>query len=337
MLKKFFANGVRTRFIGTIACGWFLLLAADRVDPLRVYQGGIVAIYVIAIASVILLTGYSGQVSLGQGAFMAIGGFSAALSSKYWHLPFFLTLIVAVLAGALAGALLGGGAARLSGPYLAGITLALAIGLPNLANQFSFLGGEQGLDYSVGDPPLRFGMDFTTDKWFFWITGLAALITLWWTQNILMSRYGRTWRALRSNPAAAQLAGIHVGRVKVLAFTLSAGLAGLAGALLSMTLFYALPSAFPLSLSFALVTGAVLAGVTHLLGSMLGAIVLVAIPAYAELLANKLGGAERVIANLPGLMISTLLILAVLFTPNGPGEQWRTFKEKKGKKDRQTR
>ena len=303
--------------------GFILFLLSNRVDELRVYQGASIAVFVIAISSIILLTGYSGQVSLGHGALMAIGAYSAALARNELHIPIVLTLFVAVLVAAIGGALLGAAAARLSGPYLAGTTLALAIGLPSLANQFSILGGEQGLVFDVGSPPARLGDNFTQYKWFFWIAALAALISTWLLRNILRSRYGRNWRAVRSNEVAAQLAGIHTQRGKILAFTLSAGIAGLAGALLSMTIGTVSPSAFPLALSFSLLTGAVLSGVTTLSGVMIGAVTLVAIPEIADVIANRIGSSEKITTNLPGFMVSVLLIAAVLFAPNGPVEAHR--------------
>ena len=309
--------------------GFILFLISNRLDELRVYQGAIVAIYAIGIASLILLIGYSGQVSLGHGAFLAIGGFAAALARIHYEAPIWLTFVVAVLAAAIGGALLGLAAARLSGPYLAGTTLALAIGLPSIANQFSILGGEQGITFDIGLPPASLGEDFTQYKWFFWISWTVALITLYWLRNILNSRYGRGWRAVRSNDVAAELAGIHVGRNKVLAFTISAGLAGLAGALLAMTISLASPGVFPLALSFSLATGAVLSGVTTLGGVMIGAVTLVAIPEIALAIANRYGS-ETITTNLPGLLVSALLILTVLFVPNGPVEQMHTKRAKKG-------
>lgn len=308
--------------------GVVLYILSGMVDELRVYQGASIAVYVVAIASIILLTGYSGQVSLGHGALMAIGGYAAAVLRIEFNLPIILCFVAAVLIAAFGGALLGAAAARLSGPYLAGTTLALAIGLPSLANQFSVLGGEQGLLFDVGFPPLSLGEEFTQYKWFFWIAALAALISMWLLQNILRSRYGRNWKAGRGNEVAAQLAGINTARSKILAFTISAGIAGLAGALLAMTIGTVSPSAFPLSLSFALLTGAVLSGVTTLSGVMLGAVTLVAIPEIADVIAHRLGTSESVTTNLPGLIVSGLLILTVLFVPNGPVEQHRARKAK---------
>jgi branched-chain amino acid transport system permease protein len=308
--------------------GVVLYFLSGVVDELRVYQGASIAVYVIAISSIILLTGYSGQVSLGHGALMALGAYAAAVLRIEYNLPIILCFVVAVIAAAIGGALLGAAAARLTGPYLAGTTLALAIGLPSLANQFTVLGGEQGLIFDVGFPPLSLGEDFTQYKWFFWIAALAALISMWAVRNILGSRYGRSWRAGRGHEVAAQLAGINTARSKVLAFTISAGIAGLAGALLAMTIGTVSPSAFPLSLSFALLTGAVLSGITTLGGVIVGAFVLVIIPEIADVIAHRLGTSESVTTNLPGLIVSGLLILTVLFVPNGPVEQHRARKAK---------
>ena len=300
---------------------------SGAVDELRVYQGATVAVYVVGIASIILLTGYSGQVSLGQGALLGVGGYAAALLRIQFNAPIWICFAVAILTAALAGAFLGLAAARLSGPYLAGTTLALAVGLPSIANQFELLGGEQGLLFDVGFPPLSFGEDFTQYKWFFWIASLATLIAIFWLQNVMRSRYGRSWKAVRGNDVAAELAGINLTRNKTLAFTLSAGLAGLSGALLAMTIGTVSPSAFPLALSFSLLTGAVIAGVTTLGGVMIGAVTLVAIPDIAGAVASRFGSSEAVTSNLPGLLVSTLLILTVLFVPNGPVEQLRARRE----------
>ena len=310
------SRSIRLLVFIVIALAAFFL--SNVVDELRVFQGASLSVYIVAIASIVLLTGYSGQISLGHGALMAIGGYSAVLAHNHWKVSIPISFAIAIVSTAFFGSILGWAAARLKGPYLAGTTLALAVGLPSLANQFSVLGGEQGLAFDVGAPPKSLGSDFTQYKWYFWICALAALIIVWITQNILTSRYGRQWRAMRSAPISASLSGIHIGRSKVLAFTISSGIAGLAGAMLVMTLNLVTPSAFPLSLSFAIVTGAVLAGVTNLGGGVIGALVLVAIPDIADLLAGKMGGAEKISANLPGFITSLILIVTVLLLPNCP-------------------
>ena len=237
------------RFVGFALIALVVYILSNIVDEWRAYQGATVAVFVVAIASIILLTGYSGQISLGHGALLAVGAYTAALAQIYFSAPIWICFVAAVLMTALVGAILGTAAARLSGPYLAGTTLAFAVGLPSIANQFSILGGEQGISFDAGWPPLSLGETFTQYKWFLWIATLAALISMWWVQNILRSRYGRGWRALKSNEVAAELSGITIGRSKVLAFTVSAGIAGLAGALLAMTMNNVSPSSFPLALS----------------------------------------------------------------------------------------
>ncbi len=317
-MHNFSAN--KKRLLLFILFGWLLLLVGDRVGELRQYQGSFVATYTLAIASIILLTGYSGQLSLGHSALMAVGAYAGALSINNAHLHPVIALIIATLVAGLFGLILGFGVARLSGPYLAGTTLALAVSLPSLANQFPILGGEQGVAFDVGAPPARFGEAFSQYKWFFWISSLAALIMIWLISNLLSSKYGRSFRAMRDNQVAAQLTGINTGRLKVTAFTISAGVAGLAGGLLVMLISGVSPSAFPLSLSFSLLTGAVVTGVYSLKGVMLGGLVLVAIPEIADSVVNRIGGSEGFTATLPGFLVSALLIAAVLFAPNGPGQ-----------------
>ena len=316
-MHKISAN--RKRLFTFILLGWALLLIGDRIGELRQYQGAFVAMYALAIASIILLTGYSGQLSLGHSALMAVGAYAGALSINNLKLNPVIALIVAALVAGIFGLILGIAAARLSGPYLAGTTLALAISLPTIANQFTILGGEQGILFDIGAPPARFGEGFSQYKWFFWISSLAALIMIWMISNLMHSKFGRVFRALRDNQTAAQLSGINIGRQKAVAFGLSAGVAGLAGGLLVMLISGVSPSAFPLSLSFSLLTGAVVTGVYDLKGVMLGGLVLVAIPEIADSIGSRVGGSDGFTMALPGFLVSALLILAVLFTPNGPG------------------
>jgi branched-chain amino acid transport system permease protein len=321
--------GPANSFFGFIAAGLIIFIVSSKFDDLLVYQGASVMMFVIAISSIILLTGYSGQISLGHGAFLGVGGYAAALARNNLNLPIIVCVIIGVLAAAIAGALIGLSAARLSGPYLAGSTLALAVGLPSIVNQFDSLGGEQGLFFDVGAPPAFLGEGFSPYRWFFYAATMAMLISVWGIRNLLNSRYGRTWRAVRGNDVAAQLSGINIARSRILAFTVSAGIAGLAGVILAMTLGTVSPGAYPLVLSFSLATGAVLSGVNTLGGVIIGAVTLVAIPEIADSISHRFGGSEVMTTNLPGILVSTLLILTVLFVPNGPVEQMRLSRNKK--------
>ena len=322
----------RNRALLFLLIGATLIIASNFVDELRVYQGAQIATYVVAISSIILLTGYSGQVSLGQGAFLAIGAYGAAVSKNTFHFPMATTFLVAIISAAIAGAILGIAAARLTGPYLAGTTLALALGIPSIANQFKILGGEQGLLFDVGFAPKFLGETFTQYKWFFWIALILALISTWLLQNLMRSRYGRTWRAIRINRIAAELQGIDASRKQVLAFTISAAVAGLAGAMLAMTISTVSPSAFPLTLSFSILTGAVISGIATLPGVVIGALTLVIVPELVDSFTSKATLSEAVSANLPGFIISILLVLTILFSPNGPIENAHRKRAKKREK-----
>ena len=310
----------KRRLATFVIIGWILLLVSDRVSTLRLYQGSYVATYTLAVASIILLTGYSGQLSLGHGALMAVGAYSGALAINKATLNPVLGLIVATFAAGLFGLILGFAVARLSGPYLAGTTLALAVALPTLANEFEILGGQQGLPFDVGSSPERFGEEFSQYKWYFWICALAALIMIWLITNLVSGKYGRTYRALRDNPIAAELSGINVGHQKVIAFAISSGAAGLSGGLLVILLGGVSPSAFPLGVSFFLLTGAIITGLYNLKGVILGGLILVALPEIADSLVSRIGESEGLTNSLPDLLVSALLILAVVFTPNGPSQ-----------------
>lgn len=309
----------KKRLILFVLFGWILLITGDRVGDLELYQASFVATYALAITSIILLTGYSGQLSLGQSALMAVGAYAGALAIFNAGLHPAVGLIISALVAGIFGLILGLVVARLSGPYLAGTTLALAISLPTLANQFPILGAEEGIVFDVGPSPVRFGEEFSQYKWFFWISALASLIMVWLIANLLSTRMGRTFRAMRDNPIAASLVGVNVGQLKVTAFAISSGVAGLSGGLLVMLISGVSPSAFPLSLSFSILTGAVVTGLYSLKGVIIGGLVLVVIPEIADSLVSSIGGSEGYLTVLPGFLVSALLILAVVFTPNGPG------------------
>ena len=321
----------RKSLIRTILFVVFILLAGSSFEAYNQAQLALVLILFIGVLSVTLLTGISGQLSLGQGALMAVGGYSMALLMTNNNYSLWVAIPLAIVGASLAGLLLGISAARLTGPYLAGTTLVIALAIPTLANRFmSVLKGDEGLPVDVGYPPVWFTNLFgepSYEQWQLYVALPFAAIALFFASNILLSRTGRMWRAIRDNETAAALSGLNTGRMKVMAFALSSGMAGLAGGLLVMLISGVSPSAFPLSLSFSLLTGAVVTGIYSLRGVMLGGLVLVAIPEIADSLVTRIGGSEGFTATLPGFLVSALLILAVLFAPNGPGTLMHRFKK----------
>lgn len=306
------------RFIVIMAIAGVLWVALnDRVDALWNLRFAYVAMYATVLAGMVLLVGHSGQVSLGHGAFMAVGGYALALALMHgWSLP--AAFIAVGVAGLVFGIGVGVVAARLSGPYLAGLTLGLAVGLPALANRFpDLLGGDSGLLLDGPYPPESFGMEFPLERWQAWIAGVVGIIVISSVAALVSSPAGRAIRAVRDHEAAAALAGINRSRTKVAAFAVSAVCAALGGAVLAAILGLAAPGAFGIGLSLSLLVGVVVGGRQSLVGAGIGAMLLALLP---ELLSSAVGGLalpDRIAVNLAGMVYGLLLLLTVGLAPAG--------------------
>jgi branched-chain amino acid transport system permease protein len=300
-----------------VVAGVVLLLVSDGITAYRDLQLSYGAYYFCALAGLTMLAGTSGQISLGHGALMAVGAYTVAkLGNAGWALV--PELAAAVVATLIIGCALGVAASRLRGPYLAGATLAFAVGLPALADKFpSFFGGENGLSINPPTPPASLGANFPLERWEAWIACAGALIVLFVLYNVMHSGLGRSMRAVRDDEIAAALAGLRVGRTQTLAFTLSAACAGLGGGLLAVVTQLAQPGAFPLQLSLALLTGVVLGGLGSLAGAVWGAALLVFLPNWSTDLANAFSLSTNVSHNLPLAIYGLVLIIAMLAWPSG--------------------
>jgi branched-chain amino acid transport system permease protein len=274
----------------------------------------------IAAAGLTVLSGLSGQISLGHGAFMAVGAYSTALLVNDSQWPLVTVLIVSTLGTAVVGLLVGIAAARLRGPYLAGVTLALALGLPTVANYHGFqnsLGGANGITVNVRPPPLWLGETFPLERWQAWVSGLCLVIALFFLSNLVSSRIGRDMRLIREDEDAAALSGVRVARTQVLAFSVSAAAAGLGGALLAWVNALAAPGAFPLSLSLSLLTAAVLGGLGSLAGAVYGCVIVTLLPLVATDLAQSAHLSSNIYANIPLVVYGVVLFVVVVLFPGG--------------------
>jgi branched-chain amino acid transport system permease protein len=298
-------------------CAAAVILLSIQLSTFRQYQMAQVAAYLLAIAGLTVLVGLSGQISIGHGAFMAIGGYTTALVLLHVHWPLAAVIVASAAGAAVVGAVVGVAAARLRGPYLAGATLMLAVALPSLASRFAgVLGGDQGLSVSVTTPPWL-GFTFPPTRWLAWITWATTLIALVLLANLVRSRIGRSWRALRDDEVAAALAGLNVARLRVLAFVISAACAGLAGALLVITTNIASPGEFTLALSITLLAGAVLGGLGSLAGALWGSLVLIFLPTYLSNVAASHGLNSAASSNVPIAVYGIVLIAVMLVFPSG--------------------
>jgi branched-chain amino acid transport system permease protein len=300
-------------FGGAAALGFFIL--TSLLGAYADYQVGEVAAYAIAVAGLSLLTGANGQISLGHGALMAVGAYTLALEQTHteWNLAFQLILAIAV--SALLGVVIGIPATRLSGPYLAGMTLILALGLPLLADQYSSIfGGDQGLGTTPPSPP---GSGVGPEEWLAWIEILGALLTMILLANLMRSRFGRAFQAVRDGEVAAALAGVHVMRIKVIAFTVSAACAGLAGAFLGLSVGVVNTGEFPLSLSIGILAGMVLGGAGTLVGAWWGAVALVYLPQWSQSLSGTFNLGSGAAAYLATIIYGLVLIVVIMVAPTG--------------------
>ena len=289
-------------------------------DPYNQGQLSVVLMYFVGILSITFLTGLSGQISLGQGALMAVGGYTCALVVLNLGLNYWQSIIIAVLASLVAGWILGITAARLSGPYLAGTTLVIALAIPSLANRFeSVFGGDVGLSVDFGNPPEWLSSaigEIGYEQWQLFATLPFASIALYLALNLFKSRTGRSWRAVRDHEIAASLTGVNVQRIKIFTFVVASGFAGLAGALYGLRGIVG-PSVYPISLSLALLTGAVLGGLRSIGGAFIGAVLVVFLPDLIDAISGSWELAPQISNYLPAMVAGILLILTVVLNPAG--------------------
>jgi branched-chain amino acid transport system permease protein len=297
-----------------IGGGGILYLVTSSLSPYNDFLVGEIALYLIALAGLSLLTGVNGQISLGHGAFMAVGAYTIALLMTHTQLNFILELLASVGAAAVLGVVIGVPATRLKGPYLAGMTLLLALALPPIADKWSStFGGDQGLTTTVPTAP----GNINPEEWLTWIELLGALITLVLLANFLRSRFGRMLRAVRDDEIAASLAGIHVARTKVTAFVISAACAGLAGAFLGLSTGVVSTGEFPLPLSIQLLAAMVIGGTGSLMGMWWGAVLLVYLPQWSTSISSHLNLGSDVSAYLATIIFGAVLIVAMIAAPSG--------------------
>ncbi|MCZ2858414.1 branched-chain amino acid ABC transporter permease [Blastococcus sp. VKM Ac-2987] len=310
-----------------VVCAVLAVAILELTSPFQNSQLATLTYYAIAAGGLTVLTGMNGQISLGHGALMAAGAYTTALLLDAEEpLPLPVILLAAIVVATAIGALVGVAAARLHGPYLAGATLALAVGLPGLAIYFhDIFGGEQGMRVRAPQAPEWFdgfisavsGNNASSTKWLAYVGAICLLITYFFLANLVRSRIGRTWRAVRDQEVAAELAGINLGAWRVLAFVVSAAAAGLAGGVLAIVVRLAAPSGFTIVLSLALLTAIVIGGLGSLTGALLGSALLVFLPPFVTNLGGDFGLSQTEAAQLAPFVYGVVLIVVMIFVPAG--------------------
>ena len=272
---------------------WALVLLGACALPLfvsdyRLFQVTMTLIYAIVMLGLLVLTGYSGQISLGHGAFYAIGAYTTAILVTRYGVPYYATLPVSAVACLLAGFLVGRPALRLEGHYLALATFALAVATPQLLRHRQlqpFTGGVGGLMFDKPDAP--FGWPMAQDTWLYCFTLAVTVVLFVLAHNLLKGRIGRALLAIRDHPTAAVAMGIDTARYKSLAFAVSALYAGIAGSLSAVAVQFVAPDSFHPLLSIIFLVGAVIGGMASLWGPLFGAVFIQYVPNLADELSKS--------------------------------------------------
>ncbi|HET7884157.1 MAG TPA: branched-chain amino acid ABC transporter permease [Acetobacteraceae bacterium] len=274
----------------------------------HLFQLTMVVVYAIAILGLAILVGFNGQISLGHGAFYAIGAYTTAVLMYQYQVPYWATLPVSAIICAAFGFLIGLPALRLAGLYLALTTFALAVAVPQVLKHDAleqWTGGVQGLVIDKPDPP--FGLDMSPDAWLyiFSLTVGALLFLLAW--NIVRGRIGRAMMAIRDHALAAEAMGIDIALLKTRTFALSALFTGVAGSLGAIVVQFVAPDSFNIFVSIYLFVGLVVGGVSSIGGAILGGF-------FIEFVPNV---AEKVSKAAPGAVYGVILIAVMFLMPGG--------------------
>jgi len=278
------------------------------VSNYRTFQLTLVLIYAIALLGLNILTGYNGQVSLGHGAFYAIGAYVAAVLMDKAGVPYWATLPAAGAVCLLAGFLFGLPALRLEGLYLALATFALGVSLPQLLKYKAlehWTGGVQGI--VIAKPEAPFGIPLNPDQWLYFFTLAITVLMFVLGWNLLRGRVGRALVAIRDHHIAAQAMGVNNALYKSLAFGVSAMYTGIAGALGAIAVQFVAPDSFNIFLSILLLVGIVIGGLASISGALYGALFIQFVPNIAD----------EVSKAAPWAIFGIFMIVCVYLMPTG--------------------
>lgn len=253
------------------------------VSNYRTFQLTMVLVYATALLGLNILTGYNGQISLGHGAFYAIGAYTTAILMDKAGVPYWATIPVAGAVCLVAGFLFGLPALKLDGLYLALATFALGVSLPQLLKYHhleKITGGVQGIVIAKPDPP--FGLPLNPDQWLYYFTLAVTVVMFFLAWNLLRGRIGRALVAIRDQHIAAEAMGVNNAMVKSLAFGVSAMYTGVAGALGAIAIQFVAPDSFNIFVSIVFLVGIVIGGLASISGAIYGALFIQFVPNIAD-------------------------------------------------------
>lgn len=291
-----------------LLCTLLAAALAFMLSDYRLFQLTEVVIYAIAILGLALVTGFNGQISLGHGAFYAVGAYVTAILMSLYDVPYWATLLPSAVVCGVIGFGVGLPALRLGGLYLALTTFALAVATPQLLKHEwlePWTGGVQGLVILKPDAPQ--GVPLDPDQWFYLFSLAVGATVFILANNLLRGQVGLAMRAIRDNPLASEATGIDVASVKTRTFAVSAMMTGVAGSLGAVAIGFVAPDSFTLLLSITLFVGLVVGGPTRIAGPVFGGLFITFLP----------NGAEAISKAAPGAIYGIVLIAFMFLLPSG--------------------
>jgi branched-chain amino acid transport system permease protein len=279
----------RLKLVGLALLVLLAVIVPFLFGPYRVSQFTLALVYAVAVLGLNLLVGYSGQISLGHGAFFAVGAYTCAILLDRTGIHYLLTIPAAALVCFAAGLALGLPALRLRGLYLALVTLAIAIATPVLLRRFdSLTGGSQGL--AVEQPTAPGWSGLADDQFLYFLALVVAVPMFWFAAGLVRRDVGRSLIALRDDETAAKTMGVNLATFKTRAFGLSSAFAGIAGALFVFNNGFVAPESFTLVVSFSFLAAVVVGGLATIAGALFGALFIVFVPVWSADVNDALSG-----------------------------------------------
>jgi branched-chain amino acid transport system permease protein len=305
-----------------------LLLLPVFASPYVMYIANIIGFAIVGAVGLNLLTGFTGQISLGHAAFVGVGGYATAIFITRLGMPFWIALPSAGLVSAAVGLIIGVPSLRVKGLYLCIATLAGQFIIEYVFVHWeSMTRGIRGINVP---PPRLWGVAFDTEKSFYFITLTLVIIGVGFARNLLRTKWGRAFVAIRDRDLAAEIMGINLFRYKLAAFALSSFYAGIAGGLWVSFMKVVTPEHFPFSLSIQYLAMVIVGGLGSVIGSIFGAIFMTLVPELLNVLTSSakqfFPGMDQLFIPLKEVIFGTLIVSFLVFEPHGLSAIWNRIK-----------
>ena len=317
-------------FDSTTQRAWIAIFAVTLVafpfvvDDYWLYLACLVAINVASTAGLNVLTGYTGLVSMGQAAFMGLGGYTVAILQIRFGSPMLLNLLAGGVVAMLAGLVVGLPSLRVKGLYLAIATIAAGVLAHFIFSHYTSLtGGTSGLTL----PPAQiFGLELDDSFKLYWVIVPITALMLLGVANLFRTRIGRAFIAIRDRDISAEVLGIPLLPYKLLSFAISSFYAGVAGGMFAYFFRAVTPESFPLLMSIFFLASVIVGGMGSVLGSILGAVFMTLVPEVLKLIVGWLplgDNAMLVLSPVRTIVFGLMIVLFLIFEPHGLAEVWR--------------